>query len=234
MKKIVSFILSLILLSSTALLFTACDAKYLDAAGASLDGMGFTTLLSSDEFFALAKTFSLDGKTLDTYLTYDYSTAHGGGKTNLDDTLKMASESVPEANGKYQKTYQYLVTYRDLAGLTLPEEIRIGESLVSVLDKLTGNHDCLEDFEPTREALYEMNVCENKEGARIILRDMKRATDTSGYRFQYQVLYTDTARVMTDEGSVLLTRTLIFSFDNDAEGNPLKMIEITLEARHKI
>ena len=233
MKRFPSRLLCILLAALLLTVFVACDSRYLSACQQTLDESGFDTLRSHEDFFALGKTFSVDGKTLDSLLIYDYTTAHGSGKTNLTDTFGMKSETVPEENGKYAKTYQYLMTYSDLDGLTLPENIKIGDSLLSVLEALTGEDDCLEDFEPSKEAVYDMTVCES-DTATITLRDMSRAEDATGYRFTYQILYTDTNRTMTESGSLLLTRTLILSFDNDADGNPLTMIEVTVEARHRI
>jgi len=229
-KKTLSLILCLVILT---LSLTACDSRYLSACRDALDLSGFSELLPTDDFYALGDRFTLDGKPLSSYLTYEYSTTYGGGKTNLNDTLVMKSETVPEDNKTYATTYQYLTVNRDLEGLILPSEIAIGDSLNTVLDKLTGDHDHFEHFKPTAEAIYEMHVLKD-DTATVTLRDMALAIDTSGYRFRYQLIYSDTERLMTENGSQLLTRSIIFSFDNDAEGHPLVMVEIMLEARHRI
>lgn len=231
MKKsthILAFLLVLVCCFS----LISCDSRNIQNCQSALDALGFSGMPSENDFFALAESFSLDGKTMKELLIYDYDTANGKGKTNSNDTLKMEQETVPDKDEKYRLTYQYFLTYHALDGLTLPEGLTIGDSLATALDKLVGDKNAAREFVGDGEFVYEMILCE-KDGATIAYRDTSKDPKHGAHRFIYQIRYTDEIRKMTDEGSVVTKRTLILSFDNDAEGHPLKIIEITLESRHK-
>ncbi|MBQ7364531.1 MAG: hypothetical protein IJW46_02910, partial [Clostridia bacterium] len=65
MKRFPSRLLCILLAALLLTVFVACDSRYLSACQQTLDESGFDTLRSHEDFFALGKTFSVDGKTLD-------------------------------------------------------------------------------------------------------------------------------------------------------------------------
>ena len=227
-RYIVPILLAAILVFS----LVSCDKTNVNACKNALDALGFSGMPSEDDFFALTENFSYEGKTMAELLIYDFKTANGRGKTNSNDTLTVKHESVPDTDERYVKTYRYFVTHKALDGFTLPEGLVIGTPLADALDKLVGNKNAAKKFKGDGEVAYEMILAEY-DGATITYRDTTKDPKNEVHRFIYQIRYTDTTRQMTENGSVVTKRTLILSFDNDAEGHPLKMIEISLESRHK-
>lgn len=228
-----SYIFSILLAVILAFSLTSCDKQKINACKTALDALGFQGMPAEDDFFKLSERFSCDGATMAELLIYDFNTSNGRGKTNSNDTLTMKHETITEADGKYAKTYQYFMTYKALDGLTLPEDLTVGDSLADALEKLVGNKNAAKNFEGNGEFEYEM-ILAQKDGATIAYRDTTKDKKGEVHRFIYQIRYTDTTRQMTENGSVLTKRTLILSFDNTAEGHPLKMIEISLESRYKV
>lgn len=229
MKKLI-ILFSLILALALTLSLTACGTKRLDALSDSLDQNGFSGLLSQSEFFALTERFTHDGKTMHELMEFDFDTSYGKGKTNIDDTLTVKYETVPEANSKYVKTYQSFLTKKALDGLTLPEGLTFGDSLKTALDKLLGDGDANEPFEANGEYDYEMILAEG-DGKTLIYIDPTADDEVKG--FNYQLRFIEEARTMTDAGSVLTKRTLILSFDRADEAHPLVCIELMIECRHQ-
>lgn len=227
-KRLIPLLLALTLLFT----FTACEARDIGAFKENLDTLGFPGMLTQSDFFALAQNFTYEGKTAEELMKFEVNSGSQTTKTNENDTLTMKQETVVEKDGKYATTYQQLATSIPLEGLTLPRGVQMGTSLADALEALVGNSKALTKFKATEGYAYEMLLAE-KDDARIIFRDMTRDTSATGYRYVYQIRYTDEIRYMTDNGSVGTKRTLVLSFDNTAEGHPLTMIEIALESRHR-
>lgn len=231
--KYITRLLTALLALTTLLAFTACDARDIKACKKSLDAGGFSKLMTNDEFFALAESLTVDGETLDSLLIYDITTATGLRKVDENDAYAMKSETVVEDNGEFAVTYQSLSSTTALGGLTLPDGVTVGTSLEDTLEAFVSNTKALTKFKPSAEANYEMLLAE-KDGARIVFRDMTKNDSVTGYRFTYQLRYTDEARYMHNGVSTVTKRTLVLSFDNTAEGHPITMLEIMLESRYRI
>ncbi len=226
--RLISILLAIIALFS----FTACEARNVKTCQENLDALGFSKLLTQDDFFALARKFTYEGSTAEELMIYEVSDTTQTHKTNENDTLIMTSKTKVETDGKYATTYQQFVTRMALDGLTLPHNITMGTSLADTLEALIGNTKALSTFTASGDYSYEMVLAE-KNGARILFRDMTKDESVTGYPYIYQIRFTDETRYMTDTGSVNTKRTLILSFDNEAEGHPLTMIEIVLESRYR-
>lgn len=229
MNKIIRF--SAILLTVIMLFtFTSCGARKVNTVKEGLDSLGFTKLFTKDEFYALSQNFTYNGTTADELM--EFESGDGSQKEDAQGTLVMRHSTKAENGSKYETVYQQFVTKIALEGLAI-NGVTVGTPLKDALEAIAGNDKALTKFKHTESLAYEMLLAE-KDEAKLVFYDMTKDASLSGYRYAYQIRYTDRVRNGSDGESTLTKRTLILAFDHTLEGSPLVSIEIVLETRVKI
>ncbi len=187
-----------------------------------LDANHFVEGMSQSEFIDLMSQYRYEGASIDDIIVGEhYDGPYGGGYQASCDVFGYSNDYAESEDGTFANYRNSLSASVQLEGLNLPSNIKFGDSLESVMQKLGTSFDVKKDFkgdydDPTSMTLYNLG------GVSLKIKNCLLGAEESGKPlYDYELTYLEEYSVTRADGRLaVVTRSVKLSFkDEDELGN---------------
>lgn len=181
-----------------------------------LDEINFVSNLSQTDFISKVKQYSYNGASvLDVVIPVHYDKESGGGWMATGKLFGFYNDYSVTDDKKYANYFNRISTEVELDGLKLPHEIKFGDSLESIFEKLDIDLNPYNDFVLDKNSDTDMTLY-NIGSSNLILQDLTLSKELVDYEMPCVMVYIEKYDIEQKDGKVItVERTVKFGFEAD-------------------